>query len=421
MATEVILPRVDMDMTRGKFSRWLVREGQLVKKGEPLFEIETDKAAMEVEAPASGVARCLAAEAGDELPVGAVVAWIFRPDEPYVEKSPSPKRSQPPPTAPEPARTASVSATIVDDRSVPRATPLARALARERGVPLSALAGSGPQGRIQARDVAAPSRLPGRHALHRLWLSRGEGTPLVFLHGFGADLSAWRGVVGALTRARPSLALDLPGHGKSALSGPADFSTMLASIHSALDEEAIEAAHFVGHSLGGALAAAVAATSGRARSLTLIAPAGLGPEINGAFVAGFLAARSPASLAPWLKLLASDESALGSALLKTTLRQRADLGVEIAQQRIAAAIFPDGAQAVSIRHHLDALNVPIKVIFGLDDRIISARHARGLPGAVAVHLFPGLGHMPHLEARAAVARLIEETVAAGEGRDLHNR
>ena len=417
MATEVILPRVDMDMTRGKFTRWLVREGQSVKKGEPLFEIETDKAAMEVEAPASGVARGLAAEAGDELPVGAIVGWIFAPDEPYDERSRRPVLSTPPAAALDPVRPAPVRALPADATIGRRATPLARAIARQRGVALSGFDGTGPGGRIQARDIAAPIAVaPSRvDALHRVWLSRGEGAPLVFLHGFGADLNAWRAVIGAFTRARPILALDLPGHGRSALSGDVDFETMLEKVRSALADEGIGAAHLVGHSLGGAIAAAVAATSRLARSLTLIAPAGLGPEINGAFLAGFLTARSEASLAPWMSLLARDQTKLGSALVKTTLRQRVDLGVDVAQQRIAAALFPNGAQAVSIRRHLIGLSVPTKVVFGLDDQIIPARHAEGLPGAVAVHLFPGVGHMPHLEARAAVARLIEEASAAGEG------
>ncbi len=419
MATGVILPRVDMDMTRGKFGRWYFEEGECVEKGEPLFEIETDKAAMEIEAPASGVLRALAAKAGDELPVGAVVGWIFAPGEVY-EAIPTGLEAatrEPPTAAVEPARVAPVDRVFEADISLLRATPMARRIARQRGVALSDLSGSGPNGRIQAKDVVAPRAPRGAvHSagLHRLWLSRGEGAPFVFLHGFGADLNAWRPLVGALSGARPILALDLPGHGGSALSGRIDFETILGAVQSTLDEEAIGAAHLVGHSLGGAIAAAIAERlSNLVRSLTLIAPAGLGPEINGAFLAGFLSARSPADLAPWTRLLASDEAALGSALVKTTLRQRADLHVEVAQKKIAAALFPDGAQAFSIRRHLGALAVPTKVIFGLEDRIIPAHQAKGLPGAVALHLFADVGHMPHFEARAAVARLIEEAAAAG--------
>jgi pimeloyl-ACP methyl ester carboxylesterase len=420
MATEVILPRVDMDMTRGKFGRWLFEEGDAVEKGEPLFEIETDKAAMEIESPASGVLRGLAAKAGDELPVGVVVGWIFAPGE-VDEAGPARREAstyEPPTSASQAARAAPVDRVGEADIGAPRATPMARRLARQRGIGLSDLSGSGPNGRIQAKDVAeaqAPKGLVDGAALHRLWLRRGEGAPFVLLHGFGADLNAWRPLVDALRSGRPILAFDLPGHGRSPLVGPVDFESIVGAVLSALDEEAIGPAHLVGHSLGGAIAAAIAERiSGLARSLTLIAPAGLGSEINGAFLAGFLGARSPADLAPWTNLLARDQAALGSALVKTTLRQRADLHVEVAQERIAAALFPDGAQAFSIRNHLAGLAVPTKVIFGLDDRIIPARHAEGLPGPVALHLFADVGHMPHFEARPAVARLIEEAAAAGE-------
>lgn len=81
MAVEVVLPRVDMDMTTGKFTQWFVAEGARVEKGQPLFEIETDKAAMEIEATASGVLRGVAAKPGDQLPVGTVVGVIVAPDE----------------------------------------------------------------------------------------------------------------------------------------------------------------------------------------------------------------------------------------------------------------------------------------------------------------------------------------------------
>ena len=87
MAVDVVLPRVDMDMTTGKFTQWFVAEGASVEKGQPLFEIETDKAAMEVEAPASGVLRAVAAKPGDELPVGTVVGVIVAPGEAYLAES----------------------------------------------------------------------------------------------------------------------------------------------------------------------------------------------------------------------------------------------------------------------------------------------------------------------------------------------
>src|SRR5437868_8259013 len=83
MPAEVILPKVDMDMATGQISRWFAEEGATVKKGDVLFEIETDKAAMEIDAPASGVLRDVTGKEGVDIPVGAAVAWIYADDESY--------------------------------------------------------------------------------------------------------------------------------------------------------------------------------------------------------------------------------------------------------------------------------------------------------------------------------------------------
>ncbi|MBV8474002.1 MAG: acetoin dehydrogenase dihydrolipoyllysine-residue acetyltransferase subunit [Hyphomicrobiales bacterium] len=412
MAVEIVMPRVDMDMTTGKLTQWFVAEGERVEQGQPLFEIETDKAAMEIEAGASGILRAVAAKPGDRLPVGTVIGVIAAPGEEYAapERAPALAAVAPAPEAAAPiAMPLEISSPSSDGL---RATPAARRLARERGVDLGGLAGSGPNGRIQAGDVGAGAE---GAALNRLWLARGRGTPLVFLHGFGADLNGWRPLVGRLRGERPFLALDLPGHGASALSGAVSLEAFVAAVDATLVKEGVGELHLVGHSLGGAVAVALAERRGeRARSLTLIAPAGLGPEVNGDFLAGFLRAQSESSLAPWMRLLAHDEGALGSAMVKTTLRQRRESDIGAAQSAIAAALFPDGVQAFDVRAALARYAGPAKVIFGLDDRIIPPRQARGLPGLLALHMFPGVGHMPHFEARAAIARLIEENVAAGE-------
>ena len=84
MAVEIVMPRVDMDMTSGRMGRWHAAEGAHIEKGETLFEIETDKAAMEVDAPATGVLKFVAASEGDVLPVGACIGWIVADGESFV-------------------------------------------------------------------------------------------------------------------------------------------------------------------------------------------------------------------------------------------------------------------------------------------------------------------------------------------------
>jgi pyruvate dehydrogenase E2 component (dihydrolipoamide acetyltransferase) len=170
MATEVILPKVDMDMATGRISKWLVDEGAVVKQGDAIFEIETDKAAMEVEAPASGTLKNIIGKVGEDVAVGKPVAWIYADGEaagaaPVAQAASAaaaPVAAQKPAEAP-----ASVSVAIVSNNAGDiRATPLARRVARQAGIDLSKVIGTGPHGRIQRADVdavlASPSSAQGQ-------------------------------------------------------------------------------------------------------------------------------------------------------------------------------------------------------------------------------------------------------------------
>src|ERR1700733_12604830 len=102
MAVEIVMPRVDMDMTSGRMGRWHAAEGAHVEKGATLFEIETDKAAMEVDAPASGVLKFIAASEGDVLPVGACIGWIVADGESFLPPAGTSPPAAPPPPPPPP-------------------------------------------------------------------------------------------------------------------------------------------------------------------------------------------------------------------------------------------------------------------------------------------------------------------------------
>jgi pimeloyl-ACP methyl ester carboxylesterase len=434
MPIDVTLPRIDVDSTTGKIARWLTKDGAAVAQGEPLFEMESDKAAVDVESPAAGIIRDIATAAGDSVPIGSVVARIFLENETYeppkganggmpvapsVDRPAPDKPAVPAPAERNPAPSAATTITAEPDRKPhrPRATPLARRLARQHGLALEHLTGSGPNGRIQQRDVLNAANNSGKRqpivaptgALNVSWLKTGEGTPFVLLHGFGSEIASWRPLIADDSISRPVLALDLPGHGLSALGTEASFSGLVESVETALLHLGIERGDLVGHSLGGAVAAALAASTNlSARSLTLISPAGLGPEINGAFIEGLNRANSEDSLTAWLKLTVAREEQLNPAFVKAIIRRRRETDIQQAQQRLAAALFPDSTQSFSIRSGLERLSIPVKVIFGREDRIIPAHHARGLPGTVAIHLFGNVGHMPHIEARRDVLQLLKE-------------
>ena len=158
MPTEVILPRLGQGMESGTIVRWLKSEGEPVEKGEPLFELDTDKVTQEVEAEAAGVLLKIAVAEG-EVPVGQTVAFIGSEGEDVPEvavAAPTGEEAQKEakPSEREPApQEAPQQAAIAAGNGRIKASPLARRMARERGIELSGIRGTGPDGRIVAEDV----------------------------------------------------------------------------------------------------------------------------------------------------------------------------------------------------------------------------------------------------------------------------
>jgi pyruvate dehydrogenase E2 component (dihydrolipoamide acetyltransferase) len=175
LATEVIMPALGVAQEKGTLLNWFKSEGQSVSKGEPLMEVETDKATVEIEAPASGILTNVTASAGDEIPVGNKIAVILAPGEvatPAALQDPHPRplpegegmsgrrsfpqgegtgerrtaTSTPRPPAESPAQTLRVG-----ERTP--ASPAAKRIAKERGIDLASLKGSGPEGAVLAEDV----------------------------------------------------------------------------------------------------------------------------------------------------------------------------------------------------------------------------------------------------------------------------
>src|ERR1700686_2232444 len=165
MAISVVMPALEMAQETGKLISWLKKEGESVAKGEPLLEIETDKAVMEIESPGDGVLAGVKIEAGAEVPVGQTIAWIVRPgeaapaDEVAIESG---RKTAAIPAASAIPIAASANQSVTSAQSAgPSATqpvkisPKARRLASERGVNLADVRGSGAGGEILASDILA--------------------------------------------------------------------------------------------------------------------------------------------------------------------------------------------------------------------------------------------------------------------------
>jgi pyruvate dehydrogenase E2 component (dihydrolipoamide acetyltransferase) len=155
MAFSVVMPALEMAQETGKLLSWRKKEGDRVSKGEPLLEIETDKAVMEIEAPADGLLAGISAQAGAEIPVGRTIAWIVAPGE-AAPASIGPDSTRPiarQKTESYPASVATSKTDATGDSQ--RISPKARRLAKELGVELTAVHGSGPGGEILASDIQA--------------------------------------------------------------------------------------------------------------------------------------------------------------------------------------------------------------------------------------------------------------------------
>jgi pyruvate dehydrogenase E2 component (dihydrolipoamide acetyltransferase) len=157
MATPVIMPKIEMAQEKATVIDWLKQEGDEVKKGEALLEVETDKVTMEVEAPASGILAGLRGEPGHTIPVTETIAYILEPGEELPEEAVARKEAavKEEGEAPSPPTKAKEEAD---------ATPVARRLAEAEGIDLSVVEGTGPEGRIVKSDVEAALERPERPA-----------------------------------------------------------------------------------------------------------------------------------------------------------------------------------------------------------------------------------------------------------------
>jgi pyruvate dehydrogenase E2 component (dihydrolipoamide acetyltransferase) len=156
MAISVVMPALEMAQENGKLLAWRKKEGESVSKGEPLLEIETDKAVVEIEAPGDGILAGVTADVGAVIPVGETIAWLVAPGEKPPVKAAT--------AAPAARSTSAAQAAAVAAPAQPRTaaagvaaqiSPKARRLAKELGVDIGRIQGTGPDGTITSEDVQA--------------------------------------------------------------------------------------------------------------------------------------------------------------------------------------------------------------------------------------------------------------------------
>jgi pyruvate dehydrogenase E2 component (dihydrolipoamide acetyltransferase) len=154
VALSVVMPALEMAQETGKVVSWLKKDGDRVAKGEMLLEVETDKAVVEVEALGDGILAGITAQAGDVVPVGHTIAWLLNPGEALPSSLTPTVQTGRTMTTATPVATTALADTSPSGGSA-RTSPKARRLAREHGIDITRLKGSGPGGEVLAEDVLA--------------------------------------------------------------------------------------------------------------------------------------------------------------------------------------------------------------------------------------------------------------------------
>ncbi len=362
----VTMPKWGLAMEEGTLVAWHVPEGAPVRPGDDLVDIETTKITNVMESTAGGNLRRRVVDEGACVPVGALLG-------------------------------------VVADASLPDAEIDAFVVRFNADFVVAAAA---------AAETGPPEPEMMEVAGNRISYQRmGEGSPpLVLVHGFGGDLNNWLFNQPVLAASRATYALDLPGHGRSGKDvGSGEITAFARTLTAFLDALRLEQVHLVGHSLGGAIVLDLAVRQPeRVASLTLIAPAALGGEINADYIEGFIATGRRKEMRAVLGMLFADPALVSRDMVDEILKYKRLDGVAAALAAIAGDAFPDGRQSRDLKSCLGDLRMPAQVIWGRQDRILPVAQGDGLPANVPMHVLDDAGHMAHMEAATQVNALIED-------------
>ncbi len=414
------MPRLGETMEQGRIIGWLVAPGQAFHRGDALVEVETDKTVVEFPALGPGTLIETLMDKGDMVEIGTPIAKVDTGDGPDWTVNADSDGSDDVISAqdtPVPPKVSSAVAAENRAEARPRATPVARRLARMAGIDIAEITGTGRRGRVERRDVeqALDEMTSGHDAvLHQngiAYVDRGAagGAPVLLLHGFAADHTIWSGLIsGLIKRGAHVVAPDLPAHGETQVEAvqTGDLAAGLAPFTSSIFGE--KPLHLVAHSLGAVPAVALGEHL-HLRSLTLIAPAGLGTQINGGFVDGLAHAKSPEAVATLLGQMTDGAVALSPSAIDRfyhSLQKNRLTGIA------AELLGKDGGQPPDIKPALTRLaeQIPVRIIVGHRDQIVGWSDAPGVSPRIAVHHLPQAGHMPHWEELPAVLDILKGVI-----------
>lgn len=360
--TPIVMPKWGLEMREGRVADWLVEEGARIAVGMPIVDVETDKISNAVEAPDPGLLRRRIAQAGETLPVKALLGVMAEPEVSDAEID------------------AFVASWVV------------------------------PEADDEAGEATPAYAFVDVGGIRTRYARKGQGPPVLFIHGFAGDLDNWLFNLDAIAEGHEVIALDLPGHGQSEARLPgATIAALAAFVARFMEAIGVERAHVVGHSMGGAIASQMALDAPlRVASVALVGSAGLGDEINAGYVDGFVAASSRRELKPVLEQLFANPELVSRKLVDDMLKYKRIDGVDDVLRTLARGLFANGRQIEQPGRRLAEAGRPVLVVWGRDDRIIPSAHAAQAPAGATVAVLDGAGHMVQMEKASEVNRLIAQ-------------
>jgi pyruvate dehydrogenase E2 component (dihydrolipoamide acetyltransferase) len=369
MITPILMPTWGLTMEEGTIVQWLIDEGAEITVGMELVEIETTKIANVLESQQAGILRRRIALPGATYACGQLIGVLADPE--------------------------------TDDAEIEAFIgSFAEQIAKPDVV----------------EEIGGPSHvdLPDGRTIRYLTVGDG-GLPAVFIHGFGGDLTSWQFNQPIIAQDRTTYALDLPGHGGSSKElKDGSLSELVSGIVEALNLLQLEKFHLVGHSLGGAVAASIAiAMPDRVATLSLIAPAGLGSEIDTSYLKDFITAQRTRDLQRCLGRLFHDPAAVSRQMADDMAQYKRLDGVPQALQRIADNCLSLKTEDDHLRQ-ISTLPMSVIVVWGKDDAILSSEALVKLPESMTRHELDEVGHMPQMEAAPRVNDLLKDHMAKGD-------
>ena len=369
MIQNIVMPKWGLAMQEGMVAAWSVSVGDEISKGQEICDIETSKIANVFESPIEGTLRKIVSDDGVTVPVGYLIAVLAD---------------------------ASVSDSDID----------AHVKAFEESFVVE-----------DSGDVAPEPQTVDTEVGRIRYLATGSGdeTPVIFIHGFGGDYLSWMLVQADISEDRRSYAIDLPGHGGSTKHvGHGNIGSLTNAVCTFMAAMEIDKAHLVGHSMGGAVCLDMARNHPeKMASGTLIAPGGLGPEINMDYIDGFIREKRAKKLRPFLEMLVHDPALISAEMVEEVIKLKRLDGAIDALNTIATACFEGGRQNLEMAERTLRMSVPLRVVWGRDDAILPVTHSEGLPENIEVILLDDTGHLPQLERPAEVQAAIRASIMGG--------